>query len=56
MYDALDTVELMLLRELYTLLYSVDGSHCDGGLSTAIFSSVAGGVSTGQGSEGNSSC
>ena len=55
-YNALETVELVLLGELGSLLDSVDESHCDGGLSTVISSSVAGGVGTGQGPEGNLSC
>ena len=56
MYNALDIAGLVLLGELGSLLDSVDESHCDGGLSTVISSSVADGVSTGQGPEGNLSC
>ena len=51
-YDALDTAEQVLQGELDSLSDSMDESHCDGVLSTAISSGVAGGVSTGQGSEG----
>ena len=55
-YDVLDAVEQALLGELDSLSDSVDESPCDGGLSAAISSGVAGGVSTGQGPEGILSC
>ena len=53
MYDALDTAEDVLVGELDSLSDSIDEPHCDGVLSTAISSSVASGVGTGQGLEGN---
>ena len=55
-YDAPDVEKQVLMGELDSLSDSVDKSPCDGGLSTSIFSGVAGGVSTDQGSEGILSC
>ena len=54
-YDVLDTGEQALLGELDSLSDSTDESHWDGD-STAISSSVAGGVGAGWGSECNLSC
>ena len=48
-YEAFDALEQALLGELDSLLDSVDESPCDEEISTVISSSVAGGVSAGQG-------